>query len=168
MSRIPTSLALNTVPGLALTAGTMTVSNSAEYRMVLSKYSWTNAMVVALGAALTGDIIVCTLPAKTYVLKALVVVTGTAAGVTTLTGGLGRTTAAFADYIVASDLKVAANTIYGNAAAELGTNLSELVGDIPSLTATTAIKLHCISTVQNLDATTGSTGDIYIWTALLP
>lgn len=149
-----------------LTAGTMTAGSNGMARSVISKFSWANAMVVALGAALTGDITVCTLPAKTVVKRVWINVTGTAAGVTTLTIAVGRTSALYIDYIVASDAKVAANTVYGDASGELGTNLTGY--DLPSVTGTTAVVAHFISTVQNLNATTGSTGDIYLETMTLP
>lgn len=149
-----------------LTAGTMTVGTSSMVRSTVHKFSWTNAMVVALGAGLTGDIAVCTLPAKTVVKRAWVVITGQAAGVTTLTVAVGRTSALYIDYIVASDAKAAVNTKYGGASADLGTNLTGY--DLPSVTATTLVNAHFISTVQNLNATTGSTGDIYLETLVLP
>lgn len=153
-------------PVVQLTSGGMTPGGSSQYNYVVSKYSWTNAMIVALGAGLTGDITVATLPAKTVLVNAYYVVTGTAAGVATLTGALGRTGAGYIDYIVASDLKVAANTVYGDASAERGTNLTGY--DLPSITGTTAVKMHFISTVQNLDQTTGSSGDVYLVTLQLP
>lgn len=150
----------------ALTAGTMTVTNSALSRSVITRFDWTNAMVVALGGAVTGDITVCTLPAKTVVQRVWVVVTGQGAGVTTLTVAVGRTAAGYIDYIVASDAKAAANTLYGGAAVDLGTNLTGY--DLPSVTGTTAVKAHFISTIQNLSSTTGSSGSIYILTTTLP
>lgn len=150
-----------------LTAGTMTVTtNGSASRMIISRYDWTNAMVTALGAALTGDIVVCTLPAKTVVVNAYIVITGTAAGVTTLTVAIGRTGAAYIDYIVASDAKVAANTVYGDASGERGTNLTSY--DLPSFTATTAVNAHFISTGTNLNTVTGSTGTVYLRTLTLP
>ncbi len=153
-------------PTGAVTAGTMTPSNIYQVRRVLHSFVWTNAMVVALGAGLTGDVTVCTLPAKTVVLNAYVVITGTAAGVATLTVAVGRTAAGYIDYIVASDAKVAANTVYGDASGERGTNLTGY--DLPSYTGTTAVKAHFVSTVQNLDQTTGSTGTVILETLLVP
>ena len=157
-----------TLTATAPTAGGLTVATAGLINTVLNKYSWTNAMITALGATTTGDLTVCTLPAKTLVKKAFVVITGQAAGTTTLTLAVGRTTALFIDYIVAKDAKVAANTVYGQLVAELGTNLSALTGDLPSLSGTTDIKMHLISTVQNLSSCTGSSGDIYLETIQLP
>lgn len=156
------------VSGQALTAGTLTAATSAEVRRVWHKFSWTNAMVAALGAATTGDLAVCTLPAKTVVLKAVVVITGQGAGLTACTVGLGRAGALYVDYVVASSIKAAANTVYGQAFADLGANLSALVGDLPSIGSTTAVKLHFISSIENLSNVTGSTGDVYLETTTLP
>lgn len=150
------------------TTGTMTPGVNGTLMSGWAKFSWTNAMVVALGAALTGDITVCTLAAKTIVEKAVVIITGQAAGPVTLTLAVGRTGALYIDYIVASDAKATTNTVYGQAFANLGTNLSALVGDLPSVTGTTAIKAHFIATVANLDQVTGSGGDIYLKLVTLP
>jgi hypothetical protein len=138
-----------------------------SFPVVWTGCTWTNAQVVALGASLTGDITcVATLPAKTAVTNTYMVITGQAAGVTTLTAAVGRVAAAYIDYIVASDAKAAVNTVYGDASAERGTNL---VGyDLPSYTAATVIKIHFISTVQNLDQTTGSSGRVILKTEVVP
>lgn len=149
-------------PLLSLTAATATPGPAVAGTTITSEYLWTNAMVVALGASLTGDVKICTLPAKTYVINAYMIVTGTAAGVTTLTGALGRTSASYIDYIVALDLKVASNTVYGDASAERGTNLTGY--DLPSVTGTTDVYMHFISTVANLSSVTGSTGTIVLVT----
>lgn len=154
-------------PGV-LTAGSLTAGVANEVRSVILKFSWTNAMVVALGAALSGNIAVCTLPAKTRVNKASIVITGQGAGTTTLTVSMGRTGALYADYLVAKTAQASANTVYGQAATDLGTNLSAIVGDLPSLSGTTVVNLQFISTVSNLSAVTGSTGDVYLETTLLP
>ncbi len=149
-----------------LTAGTMTVTAPSYGRKAIHRYDWTNAMVVALGANLTGDITIATLPAKTIVTNVYYVITGAATGPATLTGAVGRTSAAYIDYIVASDLKAVANTVYGDASGERGTNLTGY--DLPSFTATTDVKMHFVATVANLDQTVGSTGSVYIETMTLP
>lgn len=153
------------LPNSTLTSGTLTVTSSAFSRQATHRFDWTNAMI----AALTGtadDITVCTLPAKTVVKNAYVVITGSAAGPATVTVALGRTSAAYIDYIVASDAKAAANTVYGDASGERGTNLTGY--DLPSFTGTTAVKVHFISTVANLSTITGSTGTVYLETVTLP
>lgn len=152
----------------AVTAGTLTVANSAQMRTFLHKFSWTNAMVAALGAATTGNITVCTLPAKTVVRKATIVITGQAGTLTGLTVSLGRVATAYIDYIVASNAKATANTVYGDTIAEVGTGLSAILGDLPSLSGTTAVNLQFISAVEDLSNVTGSAGDIYLETQILP
>jgi len=158
-----------TLSGAAPTAGTMTETAVGFPVSVINKYSWTNAMVTALGASLTGDITVCTLPARTVVKRCWVVIASAAAGVTTLTVAVGRVAAGYIDWVVASDAKAAANSVYGDAIGEIGTGLASLPqGDMPSFTATTAVKAHFISTVANLDQVTNSTGVVYLETMILP
>lgn len=149
-----------------LTNGTMTAETQGEVRSTIHSYTWTNAMVTALGASLTGDVTICTLPAKTVVKNVYVVITGAATGTTTLTVSVGRTSASYIDYIVASDAQAAANTVYGDASGERGTNLTGY--DLPSYTGTTDVVAHFISTGSNLSAVTGSTGRVIIETALVP
>lgn len=154
------------VEASALTTATMTATNSALARVAVHRYSWTNAMVTALGAATSGDITVATLPAKTVVTNAYVVITGAAAGPATVTVSVGRTGATYIDYVVESDAKAAANTVYGDASAERGTNLTGY--DLPSYTGTTNVVAHFISSGANLNTVTGSTGTIFLETYTLP
>lgn len=156
-----------TVSNYVLTAGTLGNPVSSQIGSVIHKFTWTNAQVVALGAVLTGSISVCTLPANTMVKKAFIVITGQGAGPATFTVSMGRTGAAFADYIVAKDAKAAANTIYGQSVADLGTNLSALTGDLPSLSGTTTVNIQFIATVSNLSLVTGSSGNVYLETITL-
>lgn len=126
---------------------------------------WTNAQVVALPTT-AGDILMATLPPKTVVENAYVVITGAAVGPTTVTVACGRTSATYIDYIVASNAKAAANTVYGDASGERGTNL---VGyDLPSYTASVPVYCHFISTGANLSTVTGSSGILYLTTTRLP
>lgn len=152
--------------GLALTAGTMTGSYEAAINSVTTCRSWTNAQVVALGATTAGDIAFGTLPAKTTVRNAYVVITGAAVGPATVTVSLGRTAASYIDYIVASDAKAAANTVYGDASGERGTNLTGY--DLPSYTGTTVVNAHFVSTGANLSTVTGSAGTVCLTTERLP
>lgn len=150
-----------------LTVGAMSQGSAqGGLRVSVHEYTWTNAQVVALGAVLAGDILVCTMPAKTIVVNAYVIVTGQGAGTTTLTVALGRTAAGYIDYIVASNAKAAANTVYGDVVGERGTNLTGY--DLPSYTGTTAVNAHFVTTVENLDQVTGSTGRVILFTALSP
>lgn len=150
----------------ALTAGTMTATNSALAATTWSRYDWTNAMVVALGATTAGDVTICTLPAKTVVKNVYVVIDTPDTSTNALTVAVGRASASYIDYVVASDAKASANTVYGDASAERGTNLTGY--DLPSITGTTAVKAHFIKTTSNLSTVTGSTGHVYIETSVLP
>ena len=153
-------------PPLNMTAGTMNYTTGASLKKAIHRFDWTNAMVVALGGVLVGDISVCSIPAKTVVTNCYMVITTPSAGLTTLTVAVGRVGAAYIDYIVASDGKAAANTVYGDASAERGTNLTGY--DLPNFTSATTVYAHFISTVNNLSAQTAGAGSIYIETLLLP
>ncbi len=123
-------------------------------------------MVTAL-AGVADDITICTLTAKTIVYNALMVITGAATNLTSLTGAVGRTGALYIDWLVAQSMKAAANTVYGDAAAELGTGLNVVYGDLASWTSTTAIKAHFISGVENLSTILTFGLDVYLETAIL-
>lgn len=154
-----------------LTAGTMAIANNAVVRRTWTKFTWTNAQVVALGASTTGDITVCTLPAKTTVHRAFIVINTAATGTTTLTVAVGRTSASYNDYVVASDAQAAANTMYGYTKATVGTNLYDgvtMIYDTPSITGTTVVKAHYVSTGANLSSVLTSTGTVYLETSVLP
>lgn len=153
----------------SLTASTMAVETAGEVRQGVSSFTWTNAQVAAL-AGTAGDINVATLPAKTQVRNAYVVITGQAAGPTTVTVSCGDAIAGtpFINYVVASDAKVAANTMYGDAVAERGTSIDTEFFYVPSYTATTLVTCHFISTGANLSTTTGSTGRVILETVALP
>lgn len=123
---------------------------------------------MALGAALTGDITIATVPARTVIYRVWMAITGQAAGVATLTGSIGKTAAAYADYFLTKDLKAAVNTLYGQVVGDYAAAMALYCGDMPSFTAATAIKLHLISTGANLSAVTGSSGVIILETTVLP
>lgn len=149
-----------------LTTATMTATRQGVLGSAWHAYSWSNAQVTALGAVLSGNITAVTLPAKTVVENMYVVITGAAAGTTTLTVSCGRTSASYIDYIVASNAQAAANTVYGDASGERGTNLTGY--DLPSYTGTTNVVCQFTSTGANLSAVTGSTGLVILKTALVP
>jgi len=161
-----TSKPLARLDAEAPAAGTMTATAAATIKKVVHRYDWTNAMVVALGAVTTGDILVCTLPANTVVTNVYVIIDSPDTSPNALTIAVGRTSANYVDYIVASDAKASANTVYGDASGERGTNLNGY--DLPSVTATTAVYAHFIKTTSNLSTVTGSSGHIYIETMKLP
>ena len=144
-----------------------TINDAIYGRHVWTKYSWTNANVVALGANLTGELTVATLPALTIVKRAVVRIDTACAGTTTLTVSVGPDGTELG-YVLAADAKAAANTTYGALIATVGALLSDGLGSLPSVTGTTVIKALFTSTVQNLDAVTTCTGTIWLETALLP
>jgi hypothetical protein len=149
-----------------LTAGTATVVANSLMRRSVTRLDWTNAMIVALGGVTAGDITMVTLPAKTVVYNAYVVINTPDTSTNALTVACGRTGATYVDYIGAGDAKAAANTVYGDSSGERGTNLTGY--DLPSFTATTAVNCHFIKTTTNLSTVTGSTGSLYLETAILP
>jgi len=153
-----------------LTSATMTADDQAYQTTVSSSYSWTNAMVTALGGVTAGDVTVATLPAKTQLLDALVVIKTAAAGVTTLTVSCGDAIGGtpFINLVAVADAKAAANTVYGDALAERGTSIDTEFYYTPSYTATTLVTCHFISTGANLSAVTTSTGRVILTTRLLP
>lgn len=151
---------------LAPTVGTMTATRTAAARKVLHRYDWTNAMVAALGAVTAGDIAVCTLRAKEVVTNAYVVINSPDGSANALTVALGTVSAGYIDLIVAKDAKAAANTVYGSATADRGTNLTGYF--LSSYTATTVVNAHFVKTTTNLSTVTGSTGSVFIETMLLP
>lgn len=109
----------------------------------------------------TCNLVVATLPANTVVKNAYVrVITPAAAtGLATMTIACGRTAASFVDYIVASDGMAAADTVYGDASGERGTNLTGY--DLPSVTTTTNITCQLVSSGANLQNL--SAGEFYVF-----
>lgn len=130
------------------------------------KLVWTNADVVALPTT-NGQITIATLPAKTLVKRAFIQITGQGAGPATFTVSVGPA-GSLIGYVIASSAKAAANTIYGDALAELGTSLSGLNGAIPSITGTTVIQADFTSVGANLSTVTGSAGIVWLEAVVLP
>lgn len=156
---------VQTIAETVLTSATMT-RGVAQSPPLTTAFAWTNAMVTALGAVTAGDVSVGTLPAKTVITNAYVVI-GTSAGtVAVLNVSVGRTGANYDDYVVDSDAKAAANTVYGDAVGERGTNLTGY--DLPSYTATTTVNAHFDAGAENLSTVTTSTGTVFVTYYLLP
>lgn len=157
-----------------LTAGTMTETAAARVKRVWTRYSWTNAMITALGASPTGNILVCTLPAKTAVARAFIFVTTAATFADTLTGSLGTNSTTYNNYVLAGNIKASANTVYGDNASggETGSALLNVAGafveHLPSLTGTTAVYMRVNGNATNLSGVTTSSGEIYLETYTLP
>lgn len=146
-----------------MTTGTMNYA-AADKAMVSTfwhKFTWTNAMVVALGAATDGDITVCTVPAGYIIERAYIkVLTQAVQAAGALTATLGRTGAGYVDILIASDLKAVAGTIYGATAAECGAGVT--VDEQILITTPTAVKSHFNAAGANLSTVTACTGEIYL------
>jgi len=82
-----------------------TAAANGYIRTGVYKRAWTNAEVVALGATKDAELKIATLPAKTVVRNAYVVVDTKESYLSDLTVALGRTGATYIDYIVASNAK---------------------------------------------------------------
>lgn len=153
-------------PGLA--PGTMTPGAAARSNRTLHQFSWTNAMIVALGANLTGDIAICTLPAKTVVTNIWVRRTGQATGPTTLTGSIGVVSAAYDDYLDPIDLMAAVGT---NGFDGGGAGRAFDQPSLPSVAGTTVVKMHLIATdvaANTLADVLACAGEVFIETVQLP
>ena len=171
---------MNTTNGLfygtstfIITAGTMTGNTTGYVRPMWTKFAWTNAMIAACGAGTTCDIAVGTLPAKTLVKRAFIVVSTAATGPATLTMSVGRTAADYVDFVLAGSIEAVANTVYGDIQGEVGASLLGTAGvglfdALPSYTATTLVNAHLISTVADVNTTLSSTGLVFLETELLP
>lgn len=110
------------------------------------------ADVVALGANLTGDILLANLPGGTRVRNATIHIVTPFAGATTLTAAVGVTGPGYVDIVAASDIKAVAGTDYAQAAS-------------PLLAAASDVKAHFIATVENLDDVTAGEMVIVLETA---
>lgn len=156
-----------------LTAGTFTGNTQGYLRATWYKLDWTNAMLAACGAGATCDLTVVTLPAKTRVERALLVVATAATHASTLTMSIG-TAAGGTQYVLAGDIKAAANTVYGDAqnGAETGASLfsatDKWLDHIPSWTATQAINARITAGAGNVNSVTTSTGSVYLLLERIP
>jgi len=148
----------------AVTNGSLTQAYSAYSRQVIHKFTWANTDITGLGASPTGDIAICTLPARTRVVWAGFEVTGAATFADTLVGGIGVTGANYDDFVVDSDLKSTA--FYGDTAAERGTSLDDYSFYFTG-TSTPTVYMHVDGNLTNLSGVTGSTGTIWIVTETL-
>lgn len=139
----------------ALTAGALTVSNDGSNgKPFVATYN--AALVATIGGVAAGDLKVATLPAKTFIRNVFLVITAPDAGFEVMTVSIGRVGATYIDYIVASNHIVAANTVYGNAAAERGTNNTSY--DLPSYSATTDVYVRFDVTGSSAPVLSGADG----------
>jgi hypothetical protein len=185
---VPTvSIANNTLPrvlstGAQITAASgtgITVNNAGELRP--ATYVVTIARTALVCAAVTCDVTIGTLPAKTFLVHALAdltqafACTGTCTS-STLSITLGKT-AGGTQYLVSFDADAAAGQ-FGDAAAELGASLTEAtiptaIGDLGSWSATTAVSMRFTSGTGNIgngSATNLSQGSVtfYLTTVVQP
>lgn len=146
-----------------LTAGDLTVVNDgSDGAPFVATYD--NAAVNALGGIAVGTLKVATLPAKTIVHNVFVR-TAVELDLIALTVSVGRTSATFVDYVVASNHKTVA--IYGNASAERGTNNTGY--DVPSWTATTDVYVRFDAGGETLDlASIAATSYVVIEYSVIP
>ena len=130
--------------------------------------AWANADIVAFGAVKTGNLLLATLPLKTVVKNAYVVIGTAGTNTTDLTVSVGRTGAAYVDYLGAGNAQAAANTVYGDAAGERGANLTGY--DLPSVTAAVPVYAQFKTTDagKNLADVLTSTGSIVLVVDQLP
>lgn len=141
------------------TAKTATLTKTAIVRDGWTRMDFTNAMVVALGASLTGNIEMGQLPANSQIENARLQVTTTCGGTTTLTVSCGITGAGYTDIFTAENFQAAAGTRYVTTMAYPG----EDVGS----SATSAF-CRFTSTISNLSAVTTCTGTLWVKSAVLP
>jgi hypothetical protein len=123
-------------------------------------------------AAHTHDELIVTLPAKTVLVSAQILITEQATFTDTLVISLGSTAATYDQIILDSDLKVSANTIYGDVDGERGADLPDanMLGfKMYSYTATQDIYAHIDGNATNLNdasATAGEFDVILTWMSL--
>jgi hypothetical protein len=168
--------------GLYTTNGRTTDSTMSRYLTggLLScwnRYSWTAAMVVSgRTSASTSNVQICTLKAKQYVRRVIIYTDAAATGVDSPTVSVGRVGADYIDFIVASTPGTA--SIFGNAMAEIGTNLKdshsstapiEDFAALADMTSTTEVfaQFKCDG-APDINQWAGCTGDVYILTETLP
>lgn len=146
----------------ALTNGSLSGVTLGVARTTFSKFPWTNSTVTAFGATTSGNVKLCTLPAMTVLIRAYLVVTGQASGVTTFTGSVGRVSTTYIDYVKASSLMAASGTAYGAASADRGTNAT----GYDLVTSATDVYLQFLGS-GNLSNISGSSGFVILETSVL-
>jgi hypothetical protein len=138
----------------ALPSGGFGVINPAN--PVWVKYTIGFAALQAAGT--TNAVAIFTLPIKGYIQRVVMNLTTPFVGTTTLTGSIGIA-GTVTKYVAVSNLMASANTTYVDG---ITTPLFE------SISATTAININAISTVQNLSALSAGSVDIWFLISTLP
>lgn len=136
--------------------------------VVASQGGGTTVIITAAAVGVAGNALTFTEASTNMAVDGAGTLGTTTAGedLATLTLAVGRTGAAYIDYIKASSIMAAANTVYGATSGDRGTNLTGY--DLPNIGATAQIKVHLIATGTNLANVTGSSGTIYLETEMLP
>lgn len=150
----------NTVTTLSgnVTTLTNTVAGLAS-APTWAKYSITHTALQA--AALTNDIELFSLPAKTVIHKVIIKNTTAFAGTTSYTLSVGIV-GTLAKYIAAFDvMQAVSDTTFGVAATTINAT-PENFG------SATSIRVAAVSTVENLDQSSAGAADIYVQTSTLP
>lgn len=141
-----------------LTSGTLNYRAKSQIKSCFHKFEWTNDMITALGATTTGTITVCTLPAGTIIKNAIYVINISASNITSLVCDLiwsvGNQT-----IIPPFGLKDVAGTNGCTASDNINTS---------SFLNNSTVNFNLTSTGGNLDQVLGSSGIIYLETAILP
>jgi hypothetical protein len=164
------------ITGNQLTAGSGVTESSDGYA---STTKWKGTIdysdVAALGAVTSGDITICTLPAKAIVHEAFIVVDTQGTFGDTLTISFGSAGAGYDQLVVASDAKAADNTIYGAAqdGSETGTDLDNAgswysIGKLYSYTTTQALKAHVNGNLTNLSGVSAGQWSFILVYEVLP
>lgn len=154
--------------GTALTAGDLTVTNDGSNGKPFVAI-WTQEQVTDLGAVTSGTLVAATLPAKTVVTNVFLRRGSRETSLAALTVSCGRTGASYVDYIAAQDATLAlsdATTLYGNAAAERGTNNTGY--DLISWSSTTPVLIRFDGGAENLSSGDGIGGTIIIEYFVIP
>lgn len=126
-------------------------------------------------AALTVDVAVATLPAKAVLLGAYLVITEVPVGasVSSLTMTLGSAGAGYDQVLLttANQIGGATSTVFGDADAELGTDLTtdtHTRGKLYSYTATQALTTHVTAVGANLSVLSAGEWDVILTWEVLP
>jgi hypothetical protein len=132
-----------------------------------SRWAFTVADIVALGAVKSGEINLCTLK-RGHVVHAVILNVRTAATVLSdLTLSIGVTATDYIDMLIASDAK--SKAVYGNAAAELGGTLADGVPAV-CLTDATVLKLQAVTTdgTNDLEDALALVFEVYVLISKIP
>jgi hypothetical protein len=141
-------------PSQKLTAASLTMVSTGEIRNSISKFEWTNDMIVSLGANTTGSLTVCTLPPKTAIKNAIIVITGSATNITTLNGEIK----AINNQLLRDDIDFKQGANY-NSFSDYPTYIDYVNSTLVTLNLTCS---------DNLEQVLTSSGVIYLETYTLP